>query len=247
MKLAISTAGLGKTFYDGWGNPAVFALHDVSLDIPAGETVGILGGNGSGKTTLVKLICGLTRPTAGSVLIYGKAPAQAIRRDAIGFLPEKPDFPGYMTVEKTLRFLGKMSGLKAAGLTSRIHYCIEAMGLQDQAGKRIHTLSKGSLQRLGFAQALVHDPKILILDEPTDGLDPLARDQVGKVLQNLKAEGKTLILCSHYLSRMEEFCRKVLILHEGKTVFWGEPDFEPNLESWLLSYLRGGEVESNDG
>lgn len=238
MKVAISTAGLGKAYFDGWGNPASFSLDAVSLKIPAGETTGIFGGNGSGKTTLVKLLCGLISPTTGSVLIFGKPPVRAVARDAIGFLPEKPEFPGYLTVEKTLRLLGRKSGLKAARLDDRVRYCMEVVDLQNQAGKRVQTLSKGSLQRLGIAQALVHDPKILILDEPTDGLDPLARHRVMDVLQNLKAEGKTLLICSHYLSRMEEFCDKTLILHEGKTLYWGQPAFQPTLENWLLNHLK---------
>lgn len=247
MKVAISTSRLGKTFYHGWGNSASFSLDGISLEIPAGETTGIFGGNGSGKTTLVKLICGLIRPTAGSVLIFGKAPAQAVAGDAIGFLPEKPDFPPYLTVEKTLRFLGQMSGLRASRLNDRVGYCMEAVDLRQQSGKRVQTLSKGSLQRLGIAQALVHDPQILLLDEPTDGLDPLARHRIKGVLQNLKAEGKTLLLCSHYLSEMEEFCGNALILHEGKTVYWGKPAFEPDLEKWFLRNLKkGGEVETRD-
>ena len=247
MKVAISTAGLGKVFFDGWGNPASFSLDAVSLEIPAGETTGIFGGNGSGKTTLVKLLCGLIRPTAGSVLIFGKPPVRAVAEDAIGFLPERPEFPGYLTVEKTLRFLGRISGLKAARLNHRVRNCMEVVDLQNQAGKRVQTLSKGSLQRLGIAQALVHDPRILILDEPTDGLDPLAHHRVMDVLQNLKAEGKTLLLCSHYLSRMEEFCDKTLILHEGKTLYWGQPSFQPNLQTWLFNYLKGTKAQRHKG
>ncbi|MCZ6674676.1 MAG: ABC transporter ATP-binding protein [Verrucomicrobia bacterium] len=242
MEPAIRIEGLSKDFSDGWGRKGHMALEALSLDISKGELVGVFGGNGSGKSTLLKLLCGLLQPTRGSLEIAGNSPAKSIREDLIGYLPERPGFPTYQSPRKLLTLFAKLSGLSGSILDDRVNACLNRCRLESQADVPVVKLSKGGIQRLAMAQALIHDPQVLLLDEPMDGLDPLALEGVEKLVQDLRDEGKTVLISSHLVRGMETLCDRVLILHNGRSIFFGPPDFEEGMESWILKRLRDEEA-----
>ncbi|MDD3642494.1 MAG: ABC transporter ATP-binding protein [Candidatus Krumholzibacteria bacterium] len=190
-------------------------LRGVSLWAEAGEILGFLGPNGAGKTTTIKIILGLLRPDSGSATIFG-APAggrDAARR--IGYLPETPYFHPHLSLREFLEFCGVLSGLSGAGLRGRIGETIDLVGLGPHAGRRLRGFSKGMLQRAGLAQAILHDPDLLVLDEPFSGLDPLGRKTVRDILVDLKGRGRTIFFSSHILPDMEALCDRTAIIREG--------------------------------
>jgi len=191
-------------------------IENVSLSIERGEIFGLLGLNGAGKTTTIKLILGLLRPTSGSVMVEGApAPSPAVLKQ-IGYLPEVAYFYKYLTAEEILRFYGRLSEIER--LDRRVDELIDFVGLQSVRRKRLAEFSKGMLQRVGLAQSLLHDPKILIYDEPVSGLDPLAIAEMRGLISSLKASGKTVFLSSHLISEVEKVCDRVGILARGRLV-----------------------------
>lgn len=200
---------LGRTTYTR-------GVEDLSLEIAPGEAFGLLGLNGSGKTTTFKLAMGLLRPTKGRVEVLGTAPGDAAAHAHVGYLPELPYFYPFLTPEESLRFYGRLSGLEGAALEKRIDAAVAAVGLEELRRRKIAQLSKGNVQRVGLAQALLHDPKLLILDEPVSGLDPLAIKQFRDALARLNAQGKALIVSSHSISELEKVCRRVGVLKDGR-------------------------------
>ena len=192
------------------------ALQHLNLDIAPGEIYGLLGPNGSGKSTTLKIILGLIEPTHGTVQVFGRDHSTvAVRRD-IGFLPENAYFHKFLTGTETLRFHARLSGLRAGESRSRIAELLETVGLTRAAYARLSTYSKGMLQRIGLAQALIHRPKILILDEPTAAVDPAGSRDIQNLVASLKKEGTTILLSSHLLTQVQEVCDRVGILHRGK-------------------------------
>lgn len=193
----------------------VFALQGVSLRIERGAIFGLIGQNGAGKTTLVKILLGLAAPTAGSARLLGGSPTSPSVRRRVGYLPEQMRLPDYFKAEDFLRYMGRLNALDSAALRERIPALLETVGLTG-VRKPVKAYSKGMQQRLGLAQALVNDPEVLFLDEPTDGLDPLGRKDVRDLLMRLRAEGKTIFLNSHLLSEIELVCDEIVILNKGK-------------------------------
>jgi ABC-2 type transport system ATP-binding protein len=189
---------------------------DVSLAVAPGESFGLLGLNGSGKTTTFKLALGLLHPSAGEIHALGKPPADAAALAEIGFLPELPYFYPFLTPRESLRFYGLLSGLPKSELPDRIRDALESVGLGAHADRRIGEFSKGMVQRVGLAQAIIHDPRLIILDEPVSGLDPLAIKDIRDLLGRLRGRGKTLIVSSHSISELEKICDRVGILKEGR-------------------------------
>ncbi len=201
---------------------AITALKGVSLTVKRGEIFGLLGQNGAGKTTLIKLLLGLTRPTSGeAILLEAPAGATAVRR-RVGYLPEDHRFPDYHTAYSLLHFYADLLEVPHAGLRQRIEQALDKVGLTPRMHSRIRTYSKGMKQRLGVAQALFHDPEVIFLDEPTDGVDPVGRREIRDMMLALKSAGHTVFLNSHLLGEVEQVCDRVAILRRGEVVREGD-------------------------
>ena len=212
----IATRGLTKEFRH-WGR-RVRALDGVTLDVRRGEVFGLLGANGAGKTTLVKVLLGLARPTAGDALLRGSSPRRPAVRRRTGYLPEGHRFPGYLTGEASLRLFGRLAGVPEAALDARIPALLDLVGLGARGRDRVGHYSKGMTQRLGLACALLDEPDLLFLDEPTDGVDPVGRRHIRDILLATRTRGTTIFINSHLLSEVERTCDRVAILHNGRLV-----------------------------
>ncbi len=217
---AITITNLSKIFKGGVRGE-VRALDDVSFDVHTGEIFGLLGPNGAGKTTMVKLLLGSLYPTSGTASINGYDISTEAARHKIGFLPENHQFPSYLTGRQMLLCFGGMAGLPQAELKTKIDFLLKMVGMLDWQDDKLKKYSKGMMQRLGLAQALINDPEIIFLDEPTDGVDPIGRREIRDILLNLKKQGKTIFLNSHLLSEVESVCDRVGILNKGKLIKTG--------------------------
>ena len=219
---AISIRNLTKLYPIPFRREQVRAVHDLSLTVEPGQVYGLLGPNGSGKSTTMKIVLGLVSPTAGTTQIFGRDSAEVESREEVGFLPENPYFYKYLTGEETLRFFGKLCGIRRAVLRDRARELLKLVGLEDAADRRLGGYSKGMLQRIGLAQALVQEPRLLVLDEPTAGVDPAGSREILDLILKLKAQGITILLCSHLLGQVQEICDRVGILHRGTLVREGK-------------------------
>lgn len=216
MSVVIETRKLGKVYEGAFRGQDVHALKDLDLTVNAGEIYGYLGPNGSGKTTTIKLLLGLIFPTSGSMRILGRDDIGAVQvRQQIGYLPEGAYYPDFLKGEEVLRFYGQLYGLSGSTLRRRIDEALEVVGMTKARKRLIKGYSKGMRQRIGMAQALLNDPQILILDEPTTGLDPIARKDIRDILVRLRDAGKTLLISSHELLEVELISNRVGILYEG--------------------------------
>jgi len=216
---AVTAEGLTKVFPVPF-HPAraIVALRNLNLRIEPGEVYGLLGPNGSGKSTTLKIIIGLVSPTRGRTKIFGRDSSLVESRAAVGFLPENPYFYKFLTGEETLRFFGKLCRLNGARLKSRVHELLELVGLTNARDQRLSTYSKGMLQRIGLAQALINEPQLVVLDEPTAGVDPAGSRDIRNIIVDLKQRGVTVLLSSHLLSQVQEICDRVGILAGGVLV-----------------------------
>jgi len=196
----------------------IVAVRDLSLRVEKGEVYGLLGPNGSGKSTTLKILLGLVTATGGTTRVFGEESSSVRSRKDVGFLPENPYFYKFLTGAETVRFFGKLSGMSGDVLEARVAELLELVGLADAAMRRVGSYSKGMLQRVGLAQALVQDPGLLVLDEPTAGVDPVGSREIRDLILELKARGKTVLLCSHLLSQVQEVCDRVGILARGSLV-----------------------------
>lgn len=219
---AIETQDLTKVYISRWKRREVRAVDGVSLRVRRGVIFGLLGPNGAGKTTFVKTLLSAVRPTHGNALIYGRNAGDPEARRPIGYLPENHRFPTYFTGAGMLDFYAALSGVDASRRRKLIPEQLELVGLSQWATMRIGKYSKGMLQRLGLAQALIHSPTILILDEPTDGVDPVGRRQIREILGRCEARGVTIFVNSHLLAEVETLCSEVAILHKGKVALSGK-------------------------
>jgi ABC-2 type transport system ATP-binding protein len=222
--LAAETAGLTKRYPLAWKRRVLVALDKLDLQVRPGEVFGLLGPNGSGKSTTIKLLLGLIRANEGEARIFGLPPDNLDARRRIGFLPENPYFYGFLTGDETLRFFGKLCGLKGAKLEARIDELIALVKLENGRERPLRSYSKGMLQRIGLAQALIHDPDMLFLDEPTAGVDPQGSAQIRDLIKNLKKMGKTVIFSSHLLEQVQEVADRVAIFSLGRKVLEGSLD-----------------------
>jgi ABC-2 type transport system ATP-binding protein len=216
---AVAVQGLTKIFPVPF-HPTrkVNAVRDLNFRIEPGEVYGLLGPNGSGKSTTLKIILGLVSPTRGRTEIFGRDSRLVESREAVGFLPENPYFYKFLTGEETLRFFGRLCGMAGAALKSRINELLDLVGLNKARDRRLGTYSKGMLQRIGLAQALIHDPRLVVLDEPTAGVDPAGSREIRDLIMDLKHRGITVLLSSHLLAQAQEICDRIGILAEGVLV-----------------------------
>jgi ABC-2 type transport system ATP-binding protein len=216
--LAVAVRGLTKLFPVPFHRQSIVAVRDLDLRVEQGEVYGLLGPNGSGKSTTLKIILGLVSPTRGRTEIFGRDSHLVESREAVGFLPENPYFYKYLTGEETLRFFGRLCGLGATPLKNRISELLDLVGLTKARTRRLGTYSKGMLQRIGLAQALIHDPKLVVLDEPTAGVDPEGSREIRDLILDLRRRGITVLLSSHLLAQAQEICDRVGILADGVLV-----------------------------
>jgi ABC-2 type transport system ATP-binding protein len=214
---AIEILGLEKTYAVGfWRKRTKRALKPLHLTVEEGEIFGFLGPNGAGKTTTLKMLMGLVFPTGGTARILGKPVSDPEMKAQIGFLPEQPYFYDYLTARELLTYYGQLSGVSAVELPRRVSQILTRVGMEQAGNVQLRKFSKGMLQRVGIAQAILHDPKVVFLDEPMSGLDPMGRREVRDIIEQLKQEGKTVFFSTHILSDAEALCDRVAILHLGE-------------------------------
>jgi len=207
---------LQKHFRSHWTFRPIEALKQASLEVYRGESFGFLGHNGAGKTTAIKCIVGLIHKTGGNILFEGKELTSAEQRKQLGYLPEQPYFYDHLTVEETLDFFARLHGFKNPQRKQLVQSTLERVGLEDRLKSSVRALSKGLQQRLGFAQAIINSPTLLLLDEPFSGLDPIGRHDMRNLIMSLKQEGTTIFMSSHILSDVEYICDRVSIMSQGE-------------------------------
>ncbi len=220
-RCAVEMRGIVKDFFVGLRGSRVRALDHLDLRVAAGQIFGLLGPNGSGKSTAIRVLLGLIQPTRGEARLFGLPGTDIHARRAVGYLPESPRFHEYLSGRELVRFHGRLCGLQRASLHARVEAVLAWVGLGEAADRRVEAYSRGMLQRLGLAQALVHDPMLLVLDEPTAGVDPAGAADMMALIRRLKAEGRTILLTSHLLGQVEEICDRVGILDRGRLLLEG--------------------------
>ena len=217
--LVIQVTDLRKTYRDGlFRKRKIEALKGVSLEVGSGQIFGLLGPNGAGKTTLIKVLLGIVHKTSGEAMLLGQPAGHKSGRRRVGYLPEGHRIPRHLTGNTALEYYGSLSGLSVAETRRRRGDLLKTVGLSDWGRTNVTKYSKGMLQRLGLAQAMLHEPDVLVLDEPTDGVDPVGRSEIRDVLNRLKSQGKTIFLNSHLLQEIELVCDQVAILFQGEVL-----------------------------
>lgn len=255
--IEISLREVGKTYNPGLFKKKVRAVTDLSLEVGKGEVFGLIGPNGAGKSTTIRMILGLIRPDSGAILFRERPLQESGFRREIGYLPENPHLYDHLSLHEMLAFCGKVSGLSRAETAKRAEELTGRMNLAEARKRPLRTYSKGMLQRAGICFALLHDPSVLILDEPMSGLDPIGRKMVFDLVMELKEQGKTLFFCSHILSDVERLCDRIGLMDRGRLVktfareeFWHEAEDIVHLYVGPLTEAQqekvGGLVESID-
>jgi ABC-2 type transport system ATP-binding protein len=224
MAFSIEAEGLRKVYRSRFRSKTITALDGVSLRVEPGQVFGLLGPNGAGKTTIVKILLGLTHATDGQARLLGLPSSEPESRRRVGYLPEGHRFPGYLTARQTLAVFGQMSGVDRRVLRKRAPELLDRVRLSEWGDVRVKKFSKGMTQRLGLAAALIHSPEVLLLDEPTDGVDPVGRREIRDLLQEEASRGRAILLNSHLLSEIERTCDRVAVLRSGRLVAEGRID-----------------------
>lgn len=247
---AVELAAFGKSYAGGWIGPKRWAARGISLRLEGGQVLGLCGPNGSGKSTTLKALAGLVNPTEGIVRIFGVTAGSRPARAQVGYLPESVRFPTRQTGRELLRYCAGLAGLPVARVEERVAVTLQWAGLAGAANLRLSAYSKGMRQRLGLAQALVHEPKVVLLDEPASGLDPEGRLMLVELIRDLARQGRTVVLSSHLLAQAEHLCDRIALLGGGRLLAEGTPaellgavrpfrtDSSP-LEKLYLEKIRG--------
>lgn len=222
--VVIETRNLGKIYRDFWGRKKVAALKALDIEVRKGEIFGLLGPNGSGKSTTIKLIQGLLFPTSGRAFVFGKDARDVTKNERIGYLPEESYLYKFLNAEETLDFYGRLFDMPAELRKQRSEQLIKMVGLNQARRRQLKEYSKGMTRRIGLAQALINEPDLLILDEPTTGMDPIGSREMKDLIVRLRDEGKTILMCSHQLADVQDVCDRVAILHQGELRELGRVD-----------------------
>ena len=220
----IETRSLSKIYRDFWGRKKVQALKPLDIDVRKGEIFGLLGPNGSGKSTTIKLILGLLFPSSGRAFVFGKEAGDVSKNERIGYLPEESYLYKFLNAEETLDFYGRLFDMPAAVRRQRSEELIQMVGLQKARRRQLREYSKGMTRRIGLAQALINEPDLLVLDEPTTGLDPIGSREMKDLILRLRDQGKTILMCSHQLTDVQDVCDRIAILHQGDLKELGRVD-----------------------
>ncbi|MET0263420.1 MAG: ABC transporter ATP-binding protein [Rariglobus sp.] len=247
---AIEITGLTKDFSLNLRGIKLRAVENLTLNVPQGQVFGLLGPNGSGKSTTIKIILGLLEPSVGECKVFGVPSGRVDSRLNVGYLPEAPYFYRYLSGTELVRFYGRICGVPRKQLDARVREVIDWVGLSGASSRRVGTYSKGMLQRIGLAQALVHDPRLVILDEPTAGVDPVGSAEISELILKLKAQGKTVLITSHLLGQIEDICDRVAILDHGKLILEGDVDELVGLrgrQSLIVDSLPAADLEELRG
>ncbi|MCG2683641.1 MAG: ABC transporter ATP-binding protein [Planctomycetales bacterium] len=223
-EIIIETRNLTKVYRDFWGRQKVRALKALDLEVRRGEIFGLLGPNGSGKTTTIKLLLGLLFPTAGQALVFDRDAREVTKNERIGYLPEESYLYRFLNAEETLDFYGRLFNMSRAVRRQRVADLIEMVGLDWAKRRQLKEYSKGMTRRIGLAQALINDPELIVLDEPTTGLDPIGTREMKDLIIKLRDEGKTVLLCSHLLADVQDVCDRIAILYQGELKEMGRVD-----------------------
>lgn len=237
-ELAIKISGLRKTYRTGFWFKRFVALDNLDLDVKEGEILGFLGPNGAGKTTTFKLMLGLAFPDKGSISFWGEPSNGYKSRSNIGFLPENPYFYSHLTAAESLDFYARLFDLTDEQRKKRVNELLVSVGLEHARSRQLRKFSRGMLQRIGIAQALINDPKLLILDEPMSGLDPMGRKEMRDIILGCRNQGKTVIFSSHILSDVEMICDQVAIILNGKLqeIVRVDEILDREIEAWEITY-----------
>lgn len=222
--VVIETRGLTKIYRDFWGRKKVHALKSLDVEVKKGEIFGLLGPNGSGKSTTIKLILGLLFPSAGRAFVFGKEASEVTKNERIGYLPEESYLYKFLNAEETLDFYGRLFDMPAPVRRERSEQLIQMVGLHRARRRQLREYSKGMTRRIGLAQALINEPDLLVLDEPTTGLDPIGSREMKDLILKLREQGKTILMCSHQLADVQDVCDRIAILHQGELKELGRVD-----------------------
>jgi len=223
-EVVVETRNLTKVYRDFWGRQKVRALTALDLEVRKGEIFGLLGPNGSGKTTTMKLLLGLLFPTSGQALVFDRDASEVDKNERIGYLPEESYLYPFLNAEETLDFYGRLFDMPAETRRRRIDELIDLVKLPWARRRQLKEYSKGMARRIGLAQALINDPELILLDEPTTGLDPIGTREMKDLILRLKKEGKTVIMCSHLLADVQDVCDRIAILYQGELKELGRVD-----------------------
>ena len=262
-EVIVETRNLTKVYRDFWGRQKVQALKALDLEVRRGEIFGLLGPNGSGKTTTIKLLLGLLFPTSGQSLVFGRDASEVQKNERIGYLPEESYLYRFLNAEETLDFYGRLFNMSGETRRERIESLIAMVKLEWARKRQLKEYSKGMARRIGLAQALINDPELILLDEPTTGLDPIGTREMKDLILRLKAEGKTVIMCSHLLADVQDVCDRIAILYSGELKELGRVEAllkvrdvtqvlasglseEAKIEIQAVIERHGGQVQSMD-
>ncbi|MDP7033356.1 MAG: ABC transporter ATP-binding protein [Planctomycetota bacterium] len=245
-KLAIRTQNLQKKYRDFWGRDKVQALQNLSIEVRSGEIFGLLGPNGSGKTTTIKILLGLVFPTSGQVHVLGQSPRSVQAKARIGYLPEESYLYRFLNAEETLDFYGRLFRIPRRERRRRAAELIDMVGLAHARKQPLREFSKGMSRRIGLAQALINDPELILLDEPTSGMDPVGTREVKDLILRLRDQNKTVLLCSHLLADVEEVCNEIAILKTGILEVSGPVDELLAVRDEIEIRLRRTENQTNE-
>ncbi len=222
--IVVETQNLTKIYRDFWGRQKVRALNALDLEIRKGEIFGLLGPNGSGKSTTIKLLLGLLFPTSGRAMVFGKEASEVTKNERIGYLPEESYLYKFLNADETLDFYGRLFDMPADVRRQRADELIKKVGLDKHRKRQLKEYSKGMTRRIGLAQALINDPELVLLDEPTSGFDPLGTREMKDMILQLREEGKTVVMCSHRLADVQDVCDRIAILYQGDLKELGRVD-----------------------